>query len=411
MSARRGLVSILGATAVAGGLGYLLQALVPIWLSEPTEYLTFSVFWATLFLLVSMASGVQQEVSRAVRPGLPASGRHSGSVLFRTAAVILLVVAVLVPVIFGVLGTPLFGYDTGQLAAAMGVGLGGYVGVALISGVFYGVGAFDRVAVLNVIEAALRLILVILSLTFGFGLVPAAYAVAVPFGLAALISWAMSSSVIVGRFSLDSGVLRLLRNMSQTMLAALATGVLISGLPTLLRLFSAGIGEQSLAALVLSLTLTRAPLVVPLLALQSYLVVTYRRLPPARAIRRALFLLAGVFGLTGAVAVLTWAVGPGLLRLMYAEQLVLDGGNLALVLLGGGATAGLCVIAPALLAHELHAKYLAGWLVAAVVTVLVLLWGSATLTTTIVSLIPGPLSGIIVHLVFLGASRRPDRRE
>ena len=70
---RGALAYVLGATVLAGLIGYVIQAVVPGF-TDADEYITFSVFWSIVYLVVSALSGVQQEVTRAAHVGTPAGG-------------------------------------------------------------------------------------------------------------------------------------------------------------------------------------------------------------------------------------------------------------------------------------------------------------------------------------------------
>ena len=66
--------AVLAATGVAGGLGYVIQALVGIGLT-PAEYTRFGIFWGAVYLVVGGIAGIQQEVARATHRAEP--GRHT----------------------------------------------------------------------------------------------------------------------------------------------------------------------------------------------------------------------------------------------------------------------------------------------------------------------------------------------
>ena len=73
---------------------------------------------------------------------------------------------------------------------------------------------------------------------------------------------------------------------------------------------------------ILSITLTRAPLIVVALSLQSYLVVTFKSPDSASPLRRliALMLLAAV-----ALSVAGWLLGPIVFGFLFPGQLVPEG--------------------------------------------------------------------------------------
>ena len=413
--ARRGLVAILAATVIAGAAGYVLQALVPLWLSTPAEYLQFGVFWATTFLLVSMVSGFQQEVTRAIRPVEDADvSQSAGSATTRTLGRTTLVVilgAILVALLITVIASDrLFPISPAMLGLALAIGLSGYVGISVLSGIFYGLESYGLAATTTVLDSVLRFFAVLIPVSLGLGLVPAAFGIVLPFVGTAVVMWLVARKRLTGRYRIDVETKRLLLNGAQAMLAALATGVLISGLPSILKLTSSSLGETSLAGIVLALTLTRAPIVVPLLALQSYLVVTYRRLGE-RAWIRAIALFGAVAVLTVILSLAAWAVGPWFLETIYGADFVLTGVELALILASGGATGGLCVVAPALLARSLHGRYLVCWLASALTTVIALLVADGSVIATILAIAVGPLVGCVLSLALLKSNRTATASE
>ena len=82
-------------TAVGGGAGYVLSSLAGPLLGA-AAYAPFAVFWSALYLLVSGASGIQQEVSRSAHPApeVPSEDvRDAGSLARRFALVAALTVA------------------------------------------------------------------------------------------------------------------------------------------------------------------------------------------------------------------------------------------------------------------------------------------------------------------------------
>lgn len=416
-SNKRGLLAVLFATAVGGGLGYLVQILVPVWMQGSADYLQFSVFWSTTFLLVSMLSGLQQEVSRAVRPvtegeHVPTRLTHgtkrtSTQTLFGAAGVVALVTLIAVPASSPAWVAALFPEHSIPFIGAMTLALVGYVFIATLSGQFYGLGSFEWAAATTILDAGLRAACVIGVLLLGLGLVPVAYGVAVPFGVAALIIWSFSGRRFSGKYYVDVALGKLLKNSAQAMLAALATGVLISGLPTMLRLTSFDLGDHALASLILALTLTRAPIVIPLLALQSYLIVGYRNAPQTAGMR-AIKLALGVLTLAALLAVLAGFIGPTVMQAVYGPERTLAGTHLALVVFSGGVTAMLCVVAPALLAQGKHALFLISWVMSAVATILFLLFTPHTLLATVLSIAAGPLLGSIFCISVLLFLRRAN---
>ncbi|UWF78178.1 hypothetical protein [Microbacterium neungamense] len=399
-----GLRKLLAATAVAGGLGYLIQFAVP--LLAPDAYLTFATMWSATYLVVACLSGIQQELTRASRPraGRLSSGFRTWAIATATASI---VVSATVAVIFTVIGARLFPEDTGALIGVVVLASFGYTLVAAVSGALYGVQNWTAAGGMTVIDATLRAVCIGAALLGGGGAVALGWATAVPFVLAAAVLWAVAGRQVREHLHLDVGMARLMRNVAATLVASLATAILISGLPALLRVLAGDAGEALLAAIILVITLTRAPLIIPLLALQGYLLVMFRD-SVDRVGRRIMLWSAGVMAAAGVLATAAAWLGPGVMSWLFPEFTTLSGPVLAAIVFSAGLTGVLCVTGPAVLAAHRHRWYVAGWASSAVVTIGLLLAPMDPLSRIALALLLGPLGGVVVHAV--AVLRAPDPR-
>ena len=247
--------------------------------------------------------------------------------------------------------------------------------------------------------AVVRAVGIALALFAGGSAALLAWAVAVPFLVAAIAIWLWRGRRISARLQLDVGMAALFRNTAATLLASLATGALISGLPLLLRALAADAGTGLLASIILAISLTRAPLVVPLVALQGYLLVRFR---DARDhVGTILRWIVALLALIGALAALAAWLGPLVLAWLYPGYLPLGGGVIAAIVASAGLTGILCVTGPAVLAAHLHRWYVAGWLISACATVLILLAPWEPLTRILLALTVAPVIGAVVHVLGL----------
>ena len=398
---RRGptaLAFILGATVIAGAIGYLIQALVPVFV-PPGTYLSFSVFWSAVYLVVAAIAGLQQEVTRASHPGTDGSGsarRTLSALAVGAAAAFALILLMTAPL----WADAAFGDVACSLMPALITAAAAYTLIAVLSGVFYGVRDWPAVAGMTVADVVLRLLCVVLALLFGGGVVALGWAVAVPFLGAFVLLWVVRGRRDARRVELDVSPGRLVRNSITTVGAALATGTMISGLPLLLGLTSRGLGATTLAALILVITLTRAPLVVPLLALQSYLVVTFRD-DPTHARKRTLRWGALLLVATAVLAAAAYVVGPWLVGLLYADRYPLDPLIYTGVVASAGLVALLCLTGPAALAAGRHGAYVAGWAVSSIAIVVGLAVVPTSLIGVVTVLVLTPLIGAAVHVAAL----------
>lgn len=392
------LTYILAATAIAGAVGYAIQLLAPVLLPDSESYLGFSVYWSTVYVLVAALAGVQQEISRATTPGeTPASGAtlRSFAILIAGAAAVVAVVTALV------VAPSAFPDDTIGSAFWIVVAVVGYVATAVLAGVLYGLSMWRVVAALAVADALLRAVLVGAALVAHAPHAWIAAAVSVPFGGAFLLVWFFVRRRIVGNFRLDVGARRLIVNTVSTVTAAAATGLIVTGVPVVLRTTMPDVDAGILASLVLTITITRAPLIVPIMALQSYLIVDFRSNERPLGRRLATY-LAALAAVTAVGAVLAVFFAEPLLSQFTNGRYEVPGWVAGGIVASAGAVAALCVTGPALLSRSRHDWYVAGWLLAALSTVLLLLLLPAgPYERVVVALAVAPLLGIVVHVVAL----------
>ncbi|MET0862058.1 MAG: hypothetical protein ABW091_13635 [Microbacterium sp.] len=404
-SAASGLRNILVATAIAGILGYVVQLLAPALLASDESYITFSVYWSTMYLFVAALSGVQQEITRGAREvdgGAPRSplGRYTIIVAAVSLSAVIVMAALLGPLILP--------GSTVVLAAALGVGVIGYILVAVLGGVLYGLRLWAAVAALTISDALFRAVLVVVGLLAGWSAELIAFAISIPFGLAFLAVWLGVRRAVSGRVVLDVPLRRMLTNTLGTVLAAAAMGVLMNGLPTLLGITSREADPAVLAGLILAITVTRAPIVVPLLALQSYFLSILRGRGPV--LRRRIFIALGVTA--AGVAVLSCAaalVGPWAIGVISGGRFTISAAMMATITAGAGLVAMMCITGPALLAQDRHVPYAAGWVVAAALTPIALLLPIALDARVALTLLVPPVVGLTVHLVAIWQAPGTDR--
>jgi hypothetical protein len=189
------------------------------------------------------------------------------------------------------------------------------------------------------------------------------------------------------------------------MAAAAAAAALIVGFPVLLSA-STGAGERAvLGPVILAVTLTRAPFLVPLTSFQSAITAYFveRRSGVLAALRRPSLLLL-VAALAAALAAA--AVGPPLIGFFFGAEFRLPGPALGALTFGAACTAWLMITGCAALARARHGLYSGGWLLAGAVSLVLLVALPAELSTrTAVALVVGPLLGSVRHLLALRAPR------
>ncbi|CQD23413.1 membrane protein [Mycolicibacterium conceptionense] len=171
------------------------------------------------------------------------------------------------------------------------------------------------------------------------------------------------------------------------------------GFPVLLKATSGDLGAAG-GVVILAVTLTRAPLLVPLTAMQGNLIAHFVDQRDKR-LRALLAPAAAVAGLGAVGVAAAGLLGPWLLRVAFGEEYRAGGALLAWLTAAAVAIAMLTLTGAATVAAALHRAYAAGWIIATVAAVGLLLLPLGLEERTIVALLCGPLVGIAVHLVAL----------
>jgi hypothetical protein len=409
-AARRGpspVVLILGATVISGATGYLVTFLVAANVGA-AQYATFAVFWSALYFVIGATGGVQQEISRATSAGT-APGPRDAARLARfgivLAASMLIVLAGTSPFWSGALfGTG--GAGGSGLALALAVGVAGYALVAVLVGAFYGSSAWYPIAVMIALDGVVRLVGVSAALAADADVTVLGWAVVVPFPIAIAVVFPLTASRLRRSVTLDVAPGRLAWNSARTAVAAAATAALISGFPAMLSATSGGSNAAELAPVILALTLTRAPVVIPLLSLQSYLIVDFGT--RASGLLRRVLLIEAVLAATAlALAAVAAAAGPWVVVAIFGAEYDLDGWMFGVIVASSALVAGMCVTGPALISRSLHSANVLGWGAAAVVTLVCLVLPLDLNGRVAVALVVGPVVGLITHGFALGAALRP----
>lgn len=401
-------VWVLSATLIAGVSGYVVMWAVARALGA-ADYSVFGVFWSGLFLIVGVLFGVQQETTRGTAESIHRGGKAAPkSSLWLFAGVLALVVMVIVFVSGMWWAAPALGADNAGLVLQIALGSGANALVATLSGVLAGSQLWRHLGSIIALDGILRLLLVLAALSISTDPVLLAWAVILPFPLSLGIV-VFASPRPFRQFARSSlGYRQLIANSGHTMLAASATALIINGFPLVLAFFT-GAGDQAeLGALILAITITRAPVLVPLMALQSYLVTRFTgmKMSPWPLIFRAFGLIGAVMILL-AVATLLW--GSAAFETLIAKEFALSTAALVPLVVSSGFIGALCVTGPALLALGMHRSYAFGWVVGSVVAVGMLFLPVGLEQKAALALSVGPIVGLLLHLGFLLRQRAHAR--
>lgn len=386
---RDGLI-VTGGVLVNGGLGYLVQVVAGLLLTA-SEYRDFGVVWAAVFFVAGALTGLQQEVTRDVRRG------ERGTSVVRVA--ILVGVGLGAPLAVAALLLP----DAAptiwpMVAAAASIAVHG-----VVTGAAYGTGAPRWAAVALVLEGTIRAALLLtIIVAAGGSTLPLGLGIALPF-LAAALLVLPGLARRTGPVRLAATPRRVASNIAQTLLASAASATLVSGYPMFLALLASSTAVE-LGAFVFAFTLTRAPLVVVMLGLQSFLIAAFRDRAPSRAT-----VLGALGALTAAIAVLAalaGAAGPWLLERYFDPGFALDAATLFWIVLSAAPLCVLCITGPLALSRAQHRTFATGWITAAIVAVAALplgtLLGLPFFTVAVAAIMLGPVLGALVHAAGLG---------
>ncbi|MDU2146181.1 MAG: hypothetical protein E7E68_11930, partial [Staphylococcus sp.] len=267
------------------------------------------------------------------------------------------------------------------------------------------------------LESAGRLLLMLAVALLIPSLAGLEVATVIPMGLWLILALVTFSGrrLWVARADVPAG--RLTVNILWSFLSSAAAAMLMMGFPNVLKASGAAESEPVvLGTLILAISITRSPIMIPLQAFQGVAVSAFlkqRHRPVAAFIKPAAAVVA--VGAVGALA--AYLVGPLLFRLIYPPA---AGAESAYEAAASGLSLGALVFASALLALmtlsgnmalavNQHRIYLAGWVVAAVVTLgLAFLLPAPLVPRAVVALAVGPVCGFVVHMVGVSMVSRAE---
>lgn len=393
------------ATAAIAVCGYAVLYLAARDL-EPAGFSLFAVFWGAFGLVSGATGGLLQEATREVR-----SAAHLGVTLHLevpegprsrpmwVGALVGVVSAAAIALSSPLWSEHVFVESRWLSVALLAAGLAGFCLHSTLLGISAGLDRWTAYGSQMVTDAGLRLLVATVTFLVGWGL--AGYLWATVAGAVAWLIMLIVSPATRRAAGLSTPVstAEFLRGASHSITAAGASAVLVMGFPVLLQATSDDLGAVG-GIVILAVTLTRAPLLVPLTAMQGNLVAHFvdQRTHRLRALVGPAVIVTGV-GLLGVLA--AWTAGPWLLRSAFGAEYRADGALLAWLTAGAIAVSLLTLTGAAAVAAALHRAYSLGWVSATVASTLLLLLPLDLETRTVVALVCGPVVGIAVHLLAL----------
>jgi O-antigen/teichoic acid export membrane protein len=391
------------ATAVSALCGYVVLYLAARDL-EPAGFSVFAVFWGAFGLLAGAANGLLQESTREVRETLQA-GVNPDALQgprihpMRVALLVGLGSAAAVAITAPVWSGRVFVEARWLSVALLAMGIAGFCVHATLLGVLAGVNRWSQYGTLIVGDAVGRVAVAIATFLIGWQLVGYLWATVAGSMAWLLLLLASPAARAAARILTPGTVWTFLRGATHSIAAAGASAILVMGFPVLLKATSSDLGAAG-GVVILAVTLTRAPLLVPLTAMQGNLIAHFvdQRESRLRALLTPALVVCGL----GALAVLIAGLaGPWLLQTAFGSQYQAAGGLLAWFTAAAIAIALLTLTGAATVAAALHRAYAVGWVGATLASTLLLLLPLDLETRTVVALMCGPVVGIVVHLVAL----------
>lgn len=381
---------------VAAACGYLVLIVASRSLT-PAENANFLAFWGVLLGLFGVLTGLMAEGTRAVKsrrmarraeqlkgaPVLPVSlliGTVSAAVVAASSPAWM---PVLIPN-----APPLL-----WLGIALAVLLySGHIGLA---GATAGLERWGSYSGLAATEAIFRLLLMALAAFIGGSLAGLEFA-----ALGGTLVWLYFAAFSNGgraslRARADVGVGPYIVRCVLAMATAAATAVLVTGLPAVIKIAANPADFAAAAPLLLAISLTRAPIMIPLQAFQGVVMTAliHSKQPAQKVLAKPFAAIVGL-GIVGAVAAAM--VGP-FIMLIFGPDYRVDGWLLGALTLAAAFLAILTLTGTAAMALGRHRLYLAGWVAATVVSVSILFVPGPLDQIVVVSLFAGPVVGAMIH--------------
>ena len=405
---RRSFVGVGAASLISAGVGFAVVLIVPNVLDKAEAGL-FLAFWAFLFAWFGILGGLSAETTRAVNASdastVPATERREPRML---------PVGLGVGVGVGVLlwatslwwAPAVLDREHAWLAVPLSCAVALFAGHATIVGILGGRlqwGTYTRLLIGDsVLRFALLVVAAFVAATVaGFAVAASLSTVAWLIGL--LFSPTLRSA---GRARADVPLGLFLKRVGHACLASGSSAILVVGFPVILKLTSSEEAYALATPLLVAVTFTRAPLLIPLNAYQGVAIAHFvnNRSAGLRALAPVARLIA-LIAVAGAV--LGALLGPWLLTVFYDPTYIVGPFTIAGLVLAAGMLALLTLTGALCLAVDEHRSYSAGWIAATVLAIVILLLPIDLELRAVLSLLIGPVAGLAVHYLAL---RRQARR-
>lgn len=383
---------------VAAACGYVVLIVASRFLS-PSENANFLAFWGVLLGLFGVLTGLSAEATRAVKSRSMEIHDGKGAPVLPVSLGIGAVAALLLAATSPIWMPSLIPDAPALLWLGIAMAILLYSGHIALAGASAGLERWGTYSSLAATEAILRLLVMAIAAFLGGSLV------GLEFGaLSGTLVWLYFAFVTNnGRAALraraDVGPRAYVIRCLLAMATAAATAVLVTGLPAVIKIAADPTDFAMAAPLLLAISLTRAPIMIPLQAFQGVVMTSliHSRLPAHRVLAKpfAAILALGIVG-----AILAAVMGPYIM-LIFGPDYSVDGWLLGALTLAAAFLAVLTLTGTAAMAQGRHGLYLAGWVAATIVTVAILFVPAPLTQNVVTSLFAGPILGVLIHVVGL----------
>ncbi|WP_157607348.1 hypothetical protein [Sanguibacter suarezii] len=402
--------------ALAGVLvaasGFIVQIAVGRTLSE-ADTASFLVFWSLLFAVLGITGGIQNETTRAVRAGMSGLGRLEvdqrlgGRGRVRVVPVGLAVGGLIAVVVLA--SSPLWSAHVLSEHTVAGVILVAvaalaFSGHASVTGALAGAGLWSVYARAVALESAVRLVLVAVVAAVSVTLIGYMAATAMATGAWLLALSCSEQCRRTLKMRADRPAPAYFSGLGHALIASSSTAVLVVGFPVLIQLTTDDDIVKQAAPLIMAISLTRAPLLLPLNTFQGVAIAHFVEHPERRA--RTLTVVVGIVAAVAAVgAGLAALIGPWIMKVLL--DYTIGSAVLAGLTAAGALLALLTLTGTAVLALGRHRAYSAGWAIASIMAVVMLLLPGTLQQRVLLSLWVSPLVGVAIHTWALVRARVP----
>lgn len=384
-----------GAAVIVGLAGYLVLLLAAPSLG-PADYSTFAIFWSVLYFITGTLFGAQQEITRSVRAAAIAPRPDNTRVIKIGAIIAIAIFAIVLGTSWG-WGDLLFGADSLSITLCILAGTVLYSAFAILAGSLAGRGEWAAYSWLMVADAVVRLALVMVVIFISATLVGLAIATVSAMAVGIFALFGRRSRLAFMAFG-DAPLRPAIARAASSVVATASTAALVTGFAAMIKFAVPEAPAEELGVIILVVTLTRAPILMPINAYLGLAVASFYdgRAEGIKVIVKPGLLIVGVgLGLSAAAALL----GPWLIQVLFGPAFYASGSVIGLATVAATLIGLLSLTGAAALAFGRHRGYVMGWIASAGSAILLLTVPVGLTERVLLALLVSPLVGTVIHIL------------